>query len=131
MKQQSITSLPPSPEDERRARMIRYSVTMGIRMVCIVLMLFVHGWWLLVCAAGAILLPYFAVIVANVHGSGAGTTVVRPGAVQLYRGQSSSQSSGQSSTGPDSSSFPQTSPEQAPERPDSTRDASRDPGADS
>ena len=111
--------------------MIRYSVTMGIRMVCIVLMLFVHGWWLLVCAAGAILLPYFAVIVANVHGSGAGTTVVRPGAVQLYRGQSSSQSSGQSSTAPDSSSFPQTSPEQASERPDSTRDASRDPGADS
>ena len=135
MKQQSITSLPPSPEDERRARMIRYSVTMGIRMVCIVLMLFVHGWWLLVCAAGAILLPYFAVIVANVHGSGAGTTVVRPGAVQLYRGQSSSQSSsqssGQSSTGPDSSSFPQSPPEQTPERPAPARDAARDPGADS
>ncbi|MDY7543955.1 MULTISPECIES: DUF3099 domain-containing protein [unclassified Cryobacterium] len=90
MKQQSITSLPPSPEAERHARMIKYSVTMGIRMVCIVLMLFVHGWWLLVCAAGAIVLPYFAMIIANVHGTGEASTVVRPGAVQLYRGQSES-----------------------------------------
>jgi hypothetical protein len=68
--------------------MIKYSVAMGIRMVCIVLMLFVHGWWLLLCAVGAILLPYFAVVVANVHGAGAATAVVRPGAVELYRGPS-------------------------------------------
>ncbi|TFB97332.1 DUF3099 domain-containing protein [Cryobacterium sp. HLT2-28] len=85
MKQQSITSLPPSPEAERRARMIKYSVAMGIRMICIVLMLFVHGWWLLVCAAGAILLPYFAVVVANVHGGAQAGTVVRPGAIEVYR----------------------------------------------
>ena len=70
--------------------MIKYSITMGIRMVCIVLMLFVHGWWLLVCAAGAIVLPYFAMIIANVHGTGETSTVVRPGAVQLYSGQSES-----------------------------------------
>ncbi|MEC5149649.1 DUF3099 domain-containing protein [Cryobacterium sp. GrIS_2_6] len=122
MKQQSITSLPPSPEAERRARMIKYSVTMGIRMVCIILMLFVHGWWLLVCAAGAILLPYFAVIVANVHGNGAGTAVLRPGAVQLYRGQSS--------TGPESSSAAQPPPGQASDGPATTPDPSRDPGSD-
>ena len=83
MKQQSITTLPPSPEDERRRRMIRYAVTMGIRMVCIVLMLFVHGWWLLVCALGAILLPYFAVVAANVHGEQRSPTVLRPGAVAV------------------------------------------------
>ncbi|MGY4856910.1 DUF3099 domain-containing protein [Cryobacterium sp. AP23] len=81
MKQQSITTLPLSPEEERRRRMIRYAVTMGIRMVCIVLMLFVHGWWLLVCALGAILLPYFAVVAANVHGAQPTPTVLRPGAV--------------------------------------------------
>ncbi len=85
MKQQSITSLPPSPEAERRARMIKYSVAMGIRMVCIVLLLFVHDWWLLVCAAGAIVLPYFAVVVANVHGGAPAGTVVRPGAIEVYR----------------------------------------------
>jgi hypothetical protein len=81
MKQQSITTLPASPDDERRRRMIRYTVTMGIRMVCIVLMLFVQGWWLLVCALGAILLPYFAVIAANVHGDPRAPMVLRPGAI--------------------------------------------------
>jgi len=85
MKQQSITSLPPSPEAERRARMIKYSIAMGIRMVCILLMLFVHGWWLLVCAVGAIVLPYFAVVAANVHGGALAGTVVRPGAIEVYR----------------------------------------------
>jgi hypothetical protein len=81
MKQQSITTLPPSPEEERRRRMIRYAVTMGIRMVCIVLMLFAQGWWLLVCALGAILLPYFAVVAANVHGDQRTPQVLRPGGV--------------------------------------------------
>ncbi|WP_104134178.1 DUF3099 domain-containing protein [Cryobacterium sp. Y62] len=85
MKQQSITSLPVSPEAERRNRMIKYSMAMGIRVVCIVLMLFVQGWWLVLCALGAILLPYFAVVVANVKIAPSGTDVLRPGGVELYR----------------------------------------------
>ncbi|MBB5641277.1 DUF3099 domain-containing protein [Cryobacterium roopkundense] len=89
MKQQSITSLPVSPEAERRSRMIKYSVAMGIRVICIVLMLFVHGWWLLLCAIGAIALPYFAVIVANVHSSPNGAPVLRPGGLEIYRGDPS------------------------------------------
>lgn len=64
-KTQSITSVPLSPEEERRARMLKYSVSMIVRMICIVAMLFVSGWWLLLCAAGAIFLPYFAVVIAN------------------------------------------------------------------
>lgn len=65
VKAHSITSIPLSPADERRSRMIKYSISMAVRMVCIVAMLFVSGWWLLLCAAGAIFLPYFAVILAN------------------------------------------------------------------
>ena len=65
--------------------MIKYSITMGIRVVCIVLMLFVQGWWLLVCALGAILLPYIAVVIANVHSDPRGATVYRPGAIELVR----------------------------------------------
>jgi len=84
--QQSITSLPLSPEEERRSRMIKYTVAMGIRVVCIVLMLFVHGWWLLVCAIGAIALPYFAVVMANVHSDPRGAQVLRPGSIEPYRG---------------------------------------------
>lgn len=62
----TITTLPRSPEDDRHARMVKYSITMGIRMVCIGLCLVVQGWWVLVFAAGAVFLPYIAVILANV-----------------------------------------------------------------
>ncbi len=61
----SITSLPRSPEDDRRARMVKYSVTMLIRIVCIGLCLVVQGWWLVVFVFGAVFLPYIAVILAN------------------------------------------------------------------
>lgn len=64
-KPQSITSVPLSPAEERRARMRKYSISMAIRMICIVAMVFASGWWLLVFALGAIFLPYFAVVVAN------------------------------------------------------------------
>jgi hypothetical protein len=76
---QSITSLPASPDEERRARMIKYSIMMGIRVVCIFALLFAQGWWILVFAAGAVFLPYFAVVVANVGTSRRGQEVVRPG----------------------------------------------------
>jgi hypothetical protein len=60
--------------------MIKYSVTMGIRLVCILLCLFVQGWWLLLCAAGAVLLPYVAVVLANAVDSRV-SSVERPGTV--------------------------------------------------
>jgi hypothetical protein len=85
-KQQSITTLPRSPDDDRRNRMIKYSITMGIRTVCVVLCIFARGWWLLVCAAGALVLPYFAVVLANVSWS-APTVVRRPGTLVPLDGQ--------------------------------------------
>jgi predicted tellurium resistance membrane protein TerC len=81
MKHQSITTLPPSPEIERRTRMIKYTVAMSIRVLCIVAMLFVEGWWLAVFAVGAIFLPYFAVVLANVKHQDGRQTVLRPGTV--------------------------------------------------
>ena len=76
----TITSLPRSPDDDRRSRMIKYSVTMGIRLVCVILCIFVRGWWLLLCAAGAVFLPYIAVVLANVVDS-RGSQVDRPGSI--------------------------------------------------
>ena len=81
MKQpQSITSLPESPELERRRRMNRYFIAMAVRVVCIVLCFFLHGWWLVLPIVGAVVLPYVAVVLANV-GSGSGASVERPGSV--------------------------------------------------
>lgn len=63
----SVTSLPRAPQDDDRARVRTYTITMGIRMACFVLMVLVtpYGWYTWVFAAGAIFLPYIAVVVAN------------------------------------------------------------------
>lgn len=65
---QSVTSLGVSPEEERRSRMIRYSIAMTVRMICIVLAILVQGWLMWVCFALAIVLPYWAVVIANSRG---------------------------------------------------------------
>lgn len=65
MKPTNITTLPENPEHERHGRMMRYSIMMGIRMICFGLMFVTSGFWLAICAIGAIFLPYIAVMVAN------------------------------------------------------------------
>lgn len=65
-KQQSITSLPLSPDEERHGRVVRYVLAMSVRLICVVLLFFVQGWWQFAAIIGAIVLPYFAVVVANV-----------------------------------------------------------------
>ncbi len=54
---------PASVEHESRVK--RYALTMGFRTVCFVAMVFVDGPMRWVLFAGAVLLPYVAVIVAN------------------------------------------------------------------
>ncbi|WP_309617381.1 DUF3099 domain-containing protein [Salinibacterium sp.] len=77
---QSITSLPESPQDDQRRRVVRYTVAMSVRVACVIACFFVQGWWLLVCVIAAIVLPYVAVIIANVGGKESGT-VERPGSI--------------------------------------------------
>jgi uncharacterized membrane protein YdbT with pleckstrin-like domain len=81
MKQpQSITSLPESPEAYRHRRMLRYLTAMSIRVICIVLCFFVPWPWLLLPIFGAVVLPYVAVVLANV-GSQGSVEVLRPGSI--------------------------------------------------
>ena len=82
-KAQSITSVSESPDDERRSRMLKYTLAMTIRVVCIVAAMFVEGWLMWLAFAGAIFLPYFAVVLANAQGPKPGgisrvTQVKRP-----------------------------------------------------
>ena len=80
----SVTSLQDSPESERRARMVKYSVAMGIRLLCIGACFFVTGWWLLLPALGAVFLPYVAVVVANsVDRQSSANVPLRPGTVSV------------------------------------------------
>jgi hypothetical protein len=79
---QSITTLPASPTDERRSRMIKYSVAMGIRTLCVIALIFVQGWWVVVMVVAALVLPYVAVVVANVGARPAAVPqVTHPGAI--------------------------------------------------
>ncbi|MEV7633374.1 DUF3099 domain-containing protein [Microbacterium sp. NPDC089318] len=80
----SVTSLPPSPQDEADHRVRRYALTMGIRTVCFLLMALVQplGWWTWAFAAAAIFLPYIAVVYANA-GSDSTPSVVESPLAQL------------------------------------------------
>src|SRR5690606_24914698 len=69
--------LPESPEEEHRRRVLQYSLAMGIRVLCVIACIWVRGWWLLIPAAGAVFLPYVAVVLANV-GSRRRSSVIRP-----------------------------------------------------
>jgi hypothetical protein len=82
-KAQSITTVSESPDDERRSRMLKYTLAMTIRVICIVVAMFVEGWLMWLAFAGAIFLPYFAVVLANAQGPKPGeiskvTQVIKP-----------------------------------------------------
>lgn len=66
--------------------MLRYTVAMSIRMLCLVACLIVPGWWIIIPAVGAVVLPYIAVVLANVSVTNSGG-VEGPGsrAVVLHR----------------------------------------------
>lgn len=68
-KRYSVTSVGDSPETERRKRFIQYTVAMIIRVICIFLAVLIDNWLRWVFIAGAVLLPYFAVIAANAVGN--------------------------------------------------------------
>ena len=68
--------------------MVKYLIAMTIRVVCIVAAIFVEGWLMWLCFAGAIFLPYFAVVIANAQVSRSGaldkvTVVAKPLTVDL------------------------------------------------
>jgi predicted tellurium resistance membrane protein TerC len=77
----AITELPPSPDDERRTRMIRYSIAMSVRLVCLVLAVIVPDWWKVLPIIGAVVLPYIGVVIANNVRRAPSATVARPGAL--------------------------------------------------
>jgi hypothetical protein len=76
---QSATALPIAPQDDRKKRMIKYTVAMSVRVVCLIALVLVPDWWRYVFGVGAVVLPYIAVVLANVGSAGAADPV-RPGA---------------------------------------------------
>ncbi|PNW08784.1 DUF3099 domain-containing protein [Microbacterium testaceum] len=77
---QSATSLPKAPREDADSRFTKYMVMMGIRIACFIAMAVItpYGWYTFVFAAGAIFLPYLAVIVANVGADQGSTEAIAP-----------------------------------------------------
>jgi len=77
-----VTEARPSRLEEIGQRERRYLVMMGIRVACFIVtvVMFVNhaGWFTVIPAAGAIALPYFAVVVANARREVGGTAGFRP-----------------------------------------------------
>jgi hypothetical protein len=61
----SITDAAAAHSEEMRQRMIKYAVAMGIRMVCLILIFVVDGWFKVLPVLGAVFLPWVAVVIAN------------------------------------------------------------------
>ncbi|MDR6636695.1 hypothetical protein J2Y68_000317 [Paenarthrobacter nitroguajacolicus] len=61
----SITDAAAAHSEDMRQRMIKYAIAMGIRMVCIILIFVVDGWFKIIAIAGAVFLPWIAVVIAN------------------------------------------------------------------
>lgn len=60
-----VTSAQESLSEEQKRRTRRYLISMSIRTVCFIAVLFTHGWMQWAFIAGAVFLPYLAVIAAN------------------------------------------------------------------
>jgi hypothetical protein len=62
---QSVTSAPESRTEDQARRLRRYLLTMSIRTVCFVLVVVIDSWERWIFAAGAVFLPFIAVVAAN------------------------------------------------------------------
>lgn len=91
----TVTSVTEAPKQERDQRMRKYVLTMSIRFICILAIPFVSGWWMLLCAVGAIFLPYFAVVIANVKSSKTTEDALEHVVLELTGAESASRSQSQ------------------------------------
>lgn len=60
-----ITEARESHKVEQNSRIRKYTISMSVRMACFLAAFFTHGWIQWVFFAGAVFLPYVAVVIAN------------------------------------------------------------------
>ena len=61
----SVTTAAEGRSSDLASRQRRYLITMGIRLACLPLAVLVDGWLRWFFIAGAVVLPYVAVVIAN------------------------------------------------------------------
>lgn len=78
-----VTSVGINPADDRAHRMRVYFITMTTRLVCVASLFFVRGWWVLLVGIAVVLLPHFAVLIANQQASGNAPPPEAPAPLEL------------------------------------------------
>lgn len=91
---------------------MKYSIAMAIRVVCIIVAVFLPGWWRLIPIVGAVFLPYFAVVIANAQRAPTRGNVEAPGAVIRYSPQTDASSADADESGGAESTEPPAEPEE-------------------
>lgn len=86
---QRITSAPEGLTAEQNARFVRYAWQMGLRLLCFLLAFVTTGWVQWALLGAAIVLPYFAVVLANNRGvvNGEAVDAMVPADRQLTNGE--------------------------------------------
>lgn len=84
----SVTSAGVSPVEDRAHRMRMYFIAMSLRVACVASLFWLRGWWVLIAAVGAILLPWFAVMVGNAVAHSVDQPLDAPDPLELESGAS-------------------------------------------
>lgn len=83
----SVTSVGVNPAEDRAHRMRMYFIAMSLRVLCVVSLFWLRGWWIVLPAVGSVVLPWFAVMVGNAVAHGGGRSPEAPAPQQLTGGE--------------------------------------------
>lgn len=73
-----VTTLASNPHDDYHKRVKSYSIIMGLRLFCILLLFLIPFPWNIIPILIAVFSPWFAVVVANVKKPGTSATIEKP-----------------------------------------------------
>lgn len=90
-----VTSVGVSPAQDRIHRMRSYFIAMTIRLLCVFSLFWIRGWWIVLVGIGAVVLPMFAVLIANAVSHNGGQNPDSPTPHQLKPGSQSGDSAQQ------------------------------------
>lgn len=102
--QYDVTSVGVNPARDRAYRMRMYFLTMSLRVLCVVSLFWVRGPWIILVGAGAVVLPYVAVLIANAVSHTGGQAPEAPTPRELGAGETAGPGeAGDGSGGPEGS----------------------------
>ena len=79
----SVTSAGVNPVEDRAHRMRMYFIAMTLRVVCVLSLFWVRGWWIAIPVIGSVVFPWFAVMIGNAVAHGGERELSTPDPLEL------------------------------------------------